>query len=169
MTGEDGGVFFLAAEGSAGFSLDDADLVVGEGEDGFERAVDVEGALEGAADGDRRGCAVGEAGGFGDDAVGFDVELLLGAGVIFAFDDKGVRIGSKGGVDVAVLEVEGFEGIVFAPDDFLEREGVFDGEDGGLGGVGDGDGGDGGSEGVSVGVGEEQDGLFGVVDAGGCE
>ena len=55
----------------------------------------------------------------------------------------------------------------FAPDDLLFFGfGVFDGEDGGEFFVGDVDGGYGGGEDGAVGVGEEEDGLGGVVDVG---
>ena len=85
---DDGGEVFFAAEGSAGFYLDDATLFFGEIEDEGEGVDEVVGALHGAADGDVEDAAGGGVEvAFGDDAVGFDVELLLGAGGVLAFDD----------------------------------------------------------------------------------
>ena len=55
MAADDGGEVFLAAEGSAGFGLDDAALFGGEVEDELEGVDEVVGALHGAADGDA-GC-----------------------------------------------------------------------------------------------------------------
>ena len=54
----------------------------------------------------------------------------------------------------------------FAPDDVFLFFGVFDGVDGGEFFVGDVDGGYGGGEDGAVGVSEEEDGLFDVVDVG---
>ncbi len=93
---DDGGEVFFAAEGSAGFGLDDAALFFGEVEDELERVDEVVGALHGAADGDGSRRAVGVRIGFGDDAVVFDVELLLCAGAVLAFDDE-VGGGEGGG------------------------------------------------------------------------
>ena len=112
MGADDAGEVFFAAEGSAGFGLDDAALFGGEVEDEFEGVDEVVGALHGAGDGDSSasGCVLG------DDAVVFDVELLLGAGAVLAFDDE---VG--GGEDlfefgvgeglVALLHEEGLEGV----------------------------------------------------------
>ena len=86
---DDGGEVFFAAEGSAGFDLDDAALFFGEVEDEGERVDEVVGALHGAADGDSANVAGGRVEiAFGDDAVGFDVELLLRAGGVFALNDE---------------------------------------------------------------------------------
>ncbi len=51
VAADDGGEVFLAAEGSAGFGLDDAALFGGEVEDLLERVDEVEGTLHRAADG----------------------------------------------------------------------------------------------------------------------
>ncbi len=83
VAADDGGEVFLAAEGSAGFGLDDAALFCGEVEDQFECVDEVEGALHGAADGDSGFRIV-----FGDDSVVLDVELFLGSGAVLAFDDE---------------------------------------------------------------------------------
>ncbi len=82
MAADDGGEVFLAAEGSAGFGLDDAALFGGEVEDEFEGVDEVEGALHRAANRYADFCVV-----FGDDSVVFDVELLLRSGSVLAFDD----------------------------------------------------------------------------------
>ena len=108
---------------------------------------------------------------FRDHAVGFDVELLLRAGFVGFFDDE---VGTlKGCVDVAVLEVEGLEGVgrevLVGPDDGRVRDGFFDSEDGGFGGVGDGDCGYGFGEALTIRVSEQQDGFVGVVDTILCQ
>ena len=85
VAANDGGEVFLAAEGSAGFGLDDAALFCGQIEDQFEGVDEIVGALHGAADEirvDPSAC------GLGDDAVVLDVELLLRAGAILAFYDE---------------------------------------------------------------------------------
>ena len=81
---DDGGEVFFAAEGTAGFYLDDAAFVFWEIEDECERVDEVVGALHGAADADGFDRAGGGAEAFGDDAVVFDVELLLRAGGVLA-------------------------------------------------------------------------------------
>jgi hypothetical protein len=53
-------------------------------------------------------------------AVVLDVELFLRTGFVFAFDDE---IGTGPGVvDVALINKELFEDVVFAPDDLFFRE-----------------------------------------------
>ena len=118
---------------------------------------------------------------FGDDAVVFDVELLLCAGAVLAFDD--VVGGGEDLVEVvggAGLHQVSFEDVCLrgvlgvllggCPDGGgVGCFGLFDGEDAGELLVGDVDGGDGGGEDGAVGVGEEEDGLVGVVDVGGGE
>lgn len=122
----------------------------------------------------------------GDDAVGLDVELLLCAGVIFAFDDE--VGGFKGcgetvfcffsfaGIHEVLLEaVGGAAGVGAGPDDAVEIVvldggfGFLDGEDAGEFVVVDLDGADSGDECGLVGMREEQNGLFGVVDEVGGE
>ena len=106
---DDGGEVFLAAEGSAGFGLDDAALFGGEVEDEFERVDEVEGALHGAA---VRSTSVGSRIVFGDDAVVFDVELLLRAGAVLAFDDVvGVCPDFVGNRGLVLLHQVGLEGV----------------------------------------------------------
>ena len=83
VAADDGGEVFLAAEGSAGLGLDDAALFGGEVEDELEGVDEVVGALHRAADGYAGFGIV-----FGDDAVVFDVELLLRSGSVLAFDDE---------------------------------------------------------------------------------
>ena len=177
MGADDAGEVLLAAEGAAGLGLDDAALFLGQAEDQRERVDEVVGALHGAGDGDRFQRAVGRAEGFGDDAVVFDVELLLRAGAVLAFDDE--VGGGEGGLELggrAVLHEEGLEGVrlvmvrvIAVPDDSGlvaggARFGVFDGEDAGKFLVGDVDGLDGGGQDGLVGVREKQDGFGWVVD-----
>ena len=85
---DDGREVFFAAEGSAGFNLDDAAFFFRQVEDKRERVDEIIRALHGAAHADGFDVAVGVAETLGDDAVGFDVELLLGAGGVLAFDDE---------------------------------------------------------------------------------
>ena len=99
---------------------------------------------------------------FRDAAVVFDIELLLRAGGVLAFDD--VVRGCPDTVDVALVHAVGFEGIVGAPDDGVLPLAVFDGEDCGEFVVEDVDSGDGGGEPGLAGVGEEEDGLGDVGD-----
>ena len=116
VAADDAGEVFLAAEGSAGFGLDDAALFGGEVEDEFEGVDEVEGALHGAADGYAFFCVV-----FGDDSVVLDVELLLGSGAVLAFDDVvgGLPdlVGDRGLVLLHQVGLEGVGVFAFAPDD----------------------------------------------------
>ena len=75
-------VFFLAAKSAAGLGLDDADLVAGQPEQHRQRPVHVVGALQRAVDGDAAARL-----GHGDDAVRFDVQLLLMPDPVLALDD----------------------------------------------------------------------------------
>ena len=63
----------------------------------------------------------------GDDAVVFDVEVLLRAGAVLAFDD--VRGVGPGGIHIALFKQEALEQIVGAPDDRILPLALFDGED----------------------------------------
>ncbi len=165
MAAYDAGEILLASEGSAGFGLDDAALLGGEVEDEFEGMDEIVGALHGAADRDSGFGVV-----LGDDAVVLDVELLLRARSVLAFDDKvgGLPDIFRDGLPILLHQV-GLEGVgllAFAPDDLFFLFGVLDGVDGGEFFVGDADGGYGGGEYSAVGVSEEEDGLFCVVDVG---
>jgi hypothetical protein len=165
VAADDAGEVLFAAEGSAGFGLDDAALFGGEVEDEREGVDEVEGALHRTADGDAFGRGV-----FGDDAVVLDVELLLGSGAVLPFDDEvgGLPDLFRDG-GLVLLHQVGLEGVglfAFSPDDLFFFFGLFDGVDGGEFFVGDVDGGYGGGKQDPVGVGEEEDGLFGVVDVG---
>ena len=80
--GEGGRIVLFAAEGSAGLGLDDAHFPVGQVEDLDERLVHVVRTLQRAPHGDAVFCAP-----LGDDAVVLDVEMLLRAGAILAFND----------------------------------------------------------------------------------
>src|SRR5216683_1234061 len=169
VAADDRGEVFLAAEGSAGLGLDDSAFFRGEVEDEREGVDEVVGALHGAADGYRLGDAVGHLA-LGDDAVVFDVELLLGSGAVLAFDDEvGLLPDFVGDGLLVLLHEIRFEGVVFAPDDLGLLLGVFDGVDGGELFVGDVDGGYGGGKDGAIAMGEEEDGLGVVVDVGGGE
>ena len=76
------GILFLAAEAAAGLHLDDADLLVRQVEQRRERFVDVVRALHRAPH-RHAVLRIGD----GDHAVRLDVELLLRAGLVLAFDD----------------------------------------------------------------------------------
>src|ERR1700722_9310727 len=76
------GEVLLAAEGSAGFGLDDAALFGWEVEDQFECVDEVVRALQRASY-----CYTFGLGVFGYDSVVLDIELLLGSGAVLAFDD----------------------------------------------------------------------------------
>ena len=82
MTRQHRRVFFLAAESAAGFRLHDAHALGRQLQQHDQRLVHVVRALQRSVDGH---LAVA---GHGDHAVGLDVELLLVAGAIFAFDDR---------------------------------------------------------------------------------
>src|SRR5271168_166032 len=158
----------FAAEGTACLGLDDAALFGGEVEDEFKGMDQVERTLHGASY-----CHSVFGRIFGDHAVIFDVELLLGAGAVLAFDDVvGGLPDLVGDGRLVLLHQVGLEGVglfAFAPDDLFFFFRVFNGVDGREFFVGDVDGGDGGGEYGAVGVGEEEDGLFRVVDVGGGE
>ena len=165
VAADDGGEVFFAAEGSAGFGLDDAAFFGWKVEHEGEGVDEVEGALHGAADRDSGFGIV-----FGYDSVIFDVELLLCSGAVLAFDDEvGLLPDLVGDGLPVLLHQVGFEGVVFAPDDLFLLLGFFDGVDGGQHFVGDVDGGYGGGEGGFVWVGEEEDGFGVVVDVSGGE
>src|SRR6202162_5478087 len=82
VPGDHRGVLFLAAEAAPRLRLDDADLLGRKAEQHAERLVDVIRALERAVD---RHAAVLR---HGDGAVGLDIELLLEADTVLAFDDE---------------------------------------------------------------------------------
>ena len=165
MAGDQARVFLFAAERSAGLGLENADLFVGKIEGNFKGSVDVERALHGPDNGDAFNVTFKVFSDFGQHAVGLDIKLLLGAGLVLAFDDEiGLR---EGCVNIAVLEVEVLEdvcGLAFAPDDLFFGQAVFHGEDGGEQIVGDLDGGYRNGKALAVRVGKEKDGLFGVID-----
>ncbi len=117
MARDHGGVFFFASEASTGFGLHDADAILSEVEEFHEGLVHVIGALHGTPD---RDPILGI--GYGHHPVGFDVELLLRAGAVFAFDD--VVSVCPDGIGVALFHEVGLEDVVFAPDELLAREGV---------------------------------------------
>ena len=81
VTGEDRRIFLLAAEPAARFHLDHANAFGRKAEQPGERAVNVVGALHRAPHRHTR-LRIRD----GEHAVRLDVELLLGAGVVFALD-----------------------------------------------------------------------------------
>jgi len=90
--------------------------------------------------------------------------MLLGAGAVFAGDD--VCSGRPDGVYVALVDVELLDEIVVAEDDFSPGFTFLNREHGGERLVVDADGCDGGWEPVFVRMGEQDDGLFGMIDDG---
>jgi hypothetical protein len=86
MTGNHRRVFFLPAEAAASLGLNDTDVVVWETEQHLERAVHVVRTLHRAVERDACTAASG-ASGYGNDAVGLDVELLLMTHAVLAGDD----------------------------------------------------------------------------------
>ena len=165
VAADDGREVFLAAEGSAGFGLDDAAFFGGKVEDQFEGVDEVEGTLHGAAYRDSFLCVV-----FCDDSVVFDVELFLSSGAILSFDDEvGLFPDFVGNGSLVLLHQVGLEGVgvfAFAPDDLFFLFRLLDGVDGGEFFVGDVDSGYGGGEEGPVWMGEEEDGFGDVVDVG---
>ena len=82
VTTDDGGEVLFAAEGSAGFGLDDSAFLFGQIGHERQRMDEVVRALHGAANSNARLRRV-----LGDDSVIFDVELLLRSGAVLTFDD----------------------------------------------------------------------------------
>ena len=157
VRGNHRGIFFLAAKRAAGFHLHDADAILGQAEKLHEGFVDVIRTLQRAPDGE---AMLGVEG--GDHAVVFDVELLLRAGGVFAFDDE-VRV-LPDGIDVAFFDQIGFEKIVRAPDYLGDGFAFFDGEERGKRIVFYGNGSDSFGEKMAVGMSEEEKRLFGMID-----
>ncbi len=145
MDGDDAGEVLLAAEAAAGGGLDDVDLAFLELECGLDGLVDVVGALVRAAEGDAGGVPGG------DEAVGLDIDVFLGAGLVDVLEDD--LAGGEFLVGVAVVDAV-----------FLEDDALADVEDAGFGVVGDLDGAEGVLKEALVGVGEEEDGFLAVPD-----
>ncbi len=103
VAGDHRWIFFLSAESAAGFRLHDANTIARETEQHSQRAVHVVRTLHGSIHGDAEAVLRGDR----DDAVRFDVELLLRADAIFAFDDL-VGIG-KARVEIAFVDGERLE------------------------------------------------------------
>jgi hypothetical protein len=80
MGGDHARILFLAAEAAARLGLDDADVLDRAAEQHLERLQDVVGTLERAIEREPRALR------HGDDAVRLDVDVLLGAGRVRAFD-----------------------------------------------------------------------------------
>ena len=122
MAGDHGRVFFLASEAAAGLHLHNTDALGWHVEEAGERGVHVIGTLHRpphryavAGIGDR------------EHPHRLDVELFLGAGLVHAFDDHGVAGGERG-VDVSLRHRVTLEGVVFAPDDLAARQRIVDGK-----------------------------------------
>ncbi len=96
-------ILLLAAEAAAGFRLHDAYAVVGEAEQHGQRAMDVVRALHRSVHRD----APPVVGRHGNDPVGLDVELLLRADPVLAFDDL-VGLG-QAGVEIAFVDGDRLE------------------------------------------------------------
>ena len=123
VTGDHRRIFFLAAEASTGFRLNDSDLLRRQRKQLQQGFVDVVGALHGAPNRDAI-FGIGDC----DSTVGFDVELLLSSGGIFAFDDVSRRRPCF--IDAAFLDQERFENVVVTPYDLFSRQRFFECEHG---------------------------------------
>ena len=121
VCGDHRGVFFLASKSAAGFRLNDPDFLRRQIEDRHERFLDVVRTLHRAPYGEPLPSIANRY-----DSIVLDVELLLRAGLVFAFDDVVGR--GPHSVDVALLQKIRFESIVFSPNDlcsshrFIERD-----------------------------------------------
>ena len=104
-------ILLLAAEAAAGFRLHDAYAVVGEAEQHGQRAMDVVRALHRSVHRD----APPVVGRHGNDPVGLDVELLLRADPVLAFDDL-VGLG-QAGVEIALVDGDRLETDAATPTD----------------------------------------------------
>ena len=121
VRGEHRRVIFLAAECASGLGLNHAHFFVGKIEDRSQRFVHVKRALQRAPHGD----AVFRAP-LRDHAVVFNVEMLLRAGAVFAFDDvRGLRPHL---IHIAFFKQEPLEHVVFAPDDRVLALALFNAE-----------------------------------------
>ena len=112
VAGDHRRIFFLSAEASAGFHLNDANFLRRQAEQRDQRLVHVVRALHRTPHGD----AVLQIG-YRDRAVIFDVELFLRAGFVLSFDDD-VGFG-EAPVDVALVHEVRLENIVVAPDNLF--------------------------------------------------
>ncbi len=122
VRGQDRWIVLLAAKGAAGLGLNHTHLVLGQIEDRHQRLVHVVRALQRAPHHDTALRAV-----LGDDAVVLNVEMLLRAGAVFAFDD--VRSAAPYGVHIALFEQKTLEAVVRAPNNDVLPLALFDGED----------------------------------------
>ena len=145
VSGDHGGIFFLAAKSAAGFHLNDTHAICREVAELHQGFVNVIGALERAPNGE----ALLEIEG-GDHSVVFYVELFLCASCVFGFDD--VVCVLPHGIDIAFFDQIGFEDVVCAPDDLLRSLTFFHAEDGGKRIVFDSYGFDGSREKMAVGM-----------------
>ncbi len=157
MARDHGRVLFFSAECAARLHLHDANLVLGKAAQRHQRLVNVVRALQRTPDGDsifriERG----------DDAVVFDVQLLLRAGEVLALDD--VRRFFPDGVYVPLLNQIALEGVVGAPDDCGSLLAFFDRMNRVERLIFDRNGIDSLSKLVTVCMGQKKNRLFGVID-----
>ena len=101
MRGEDRRVLLLAAEPASRLGLDHADVLRREAEHDAQRLLHVVGALKRSVD--RDAAALGD----GDDPVGLDVDVLLVADPVLAFDDLVSE--PEPGLDVALADADSLE------------------------------------------------------------
>ena len=157
MRGNHRGIFFLAAKAAAGFHLYDANAVFWEAKECGECLMNVIGALQRAPDRDtviRIGAC--------DHSLGLDVELFLRPGFVGALDDE---IGGRpSGVHVSLLDLKRLEQVVAAPDGVFACERIIEGENSGKGLDFDAHSPPRFFKQILVPVGEENDGLFGMID-----
>ncbi len=116
------GVFLLPAESPAGIGGDHPDLLRWQTEEDDHRAMDVVGTLHRPLDRDPPRAIRHR-----DHPVGFDVELLLGAGAVRSLDDP-LR-GRKTCFEGTLLDPEGLEDVVLPEEDLLSPQRGLDRED----------------------------------------
>ncbi len=121
MSGDHRRVLFLASESTTGSHLDHPDFVLRQPEELHQGLVDVVGTLHRAPDGHALLGACHR-----HNPLTFNVELLLSAGSIFAFDD-GIRL-RPADIHVAFFHLDGLQDIVLAPNHLFFPQRVFDGE-----------------------------------------
>ena len=155
---DDRRILFLAAKAATGLHLHDTDLVGGQIEERTQRLVNVVRALHRSPDRDARVRARSR-----DHAVRFDVELFLRPGLVLAFDDD-LRRG-KCRVDVAARDDVLLEDVVGAPHDRSLFERFIDREDGRFGLDVDRDVTTRPLEHLTIGMSQQQHGLFRMIDA----
>src|SRR6187402_264220 len=157
MRSNHGREIFLATEGSTGLGLDHAALIFGQIEGHHQSMVQVVRALQRAVYGHALFFAV-----LRNASVVFNVELLLRAGAVLAFNDEGGIVPNR--IDVALLHHIALEGVVFSPHDGVHPLALFDCEDRGPWLVLNLDGGNSLRKPRAIRMGEQENRLFGMVD-----